>query len=105
MFTYSYVRFSLNTVHKYDNVHSIMKLIKQVSLFFTPWLGRYIDDTRNECYDNCIENCGRLKKIRGKHKVKWAETRKRDTVASILGQKNGQALVEPAGPAKMALLS
>ena len=41
--------------------------------------------------------------INGKHRVKGAETSKRDTAESILGQKSGRALNGPAGPAMKTL--
>ena len=41
--------------------------------------------------------------INGKHRVKQAETSKRDTAEGILGQKSGLALDGPAGLAMMAL--
>ena len=41
--------------------------------------------------------------INGNHRVKLAETSKRDTPESILSQKSGKALDRPVGPAMMAL--
>ena len=41
--------------------------------------------------------------INGKHRVKGAETSKRDTAEGILGQKSGRGLNGPVGPEMMAL--
>ena len=89
MFACSYVRFSLDTVHMYDNVlngpsdyeinqagviitfqcfHTLARDLGWFSLLMTRAMS---------VIDNCINKLCRLNKIKGKHKVKWAKMRKK----------------------------
>ena len=55
--------------------------------------------TRNERFDDCINKL----KIRGKHKGKWAKTRKKGHGGKHTRPKKWSGARRPAGPATAAL--
>ena len=96
IFECNYVRFSLDTAHKYDNVIIIIALFFNV---FTPWLGRLWMTHSTSVIDDCINKL----KIRGKHKEKWAKTRKKGHGGKHTRPKKLSGARRPGGPATTAL--
>ena len=89
IFECSYVRVSLDTAHKYDNCHYKDCIVFQCFHTLARWHAQQALLIKL--------------KIRGKHKEKWAETRKKVMAESILVQKKWSGARRPAGPATTAL--
>ena len=92
IFECNYVRFSLDTAHKYDNCHYDNCIVFQC--FHTLWMTR-----ATSVIDDCINEL----KIRGKRKVKRAKTRKRGHGGKHIRPKEWSGARRHAGPATTAL--